>query len=366
MTPWWAYVTRIAGTVEQKTIAGKTGIGTSVLSRWSQGSHEPSVKLVVQFARAYGRSPIEALIAAGIVTPDEIDAVIELTPVPAADLDDAELLHEIARRLDVRRTEYERTLIQILVAVGQLQTYVKAMQEGEEEEEIHEVADHLGVLMYSLHQLTSMVVANPSRMKRMTAEAAVELRARQSGHVIADAARDDLVSAVTAWPFDYSAERQLQAGIEYVREHEILRFMRRRHTSTWETTADGRLIRVRKDEQLELPKAPRGDGVVRIPAKESGGEDPANADWPIRSGNAENLPSIESQPPRELDETEDVGGLLDKLQDAVKARVTTNPTHAVHGLAAATRTQEPGEHREQPEQCVADSEEPQSDPQAEP
>ena len=110
----------VAETTEQTKIAETSGIGTSVLSRWSKGSHDPSTKYVVQFARAYGRSPIEALIIAGYIDPAEADTPVELVNVTIQDLDDADLVNELARRLDVRIQHFERALIQILVAVGQL------------------------------------------------------------------------------------------------------------------------------------------------------------------------------------------------------------------------------------------------------
>lgn len=95
---WWQYVVRVAATSEQKQIAEKSGIGTTVISRWHQSKNEPSAKNVITFARAYGRPPIEALIAAGFLRPEEAGGQVELyTSLKRVDAD--ALLREIGRRL---------------------------------------------------------------------------------------------------------------------------------------------------------------------------------------------------------------------------------------------------------------------------
>jgi transcriptional regulator with XRE-family HTH domain len=100
MTEWWDYVTRIAGTDEHIAIAAKSGIGTSVLSRWSHGTHDPSAQMVVTFARAYNRPPVEALTVAGYITANEAAEAIEITK-PTSSLTNDELLAEIRRRMVV-------------------------------------------------------------------------------------------------------------------------------------------------------------------------------------------------------------------------------------------------------------------------
>ncbi len=230
----------VAETTEQTKIAETSGIGTSVLSRWSKGSHDPSTKYVVQFARAYGRSPIEALIIAGYIDPAEADTPVELVNVTIQDLDDADLVNELARRLDVRIQHFERALIQILVAVGQLQSYVEAMAAGEEDEDVSKISDHFGVLVYSIHALADRIVRDPSRLRRLSTEKAIEMRSRQIGHATSANIRNDLSSQITAWPFDYSNVRQLHSGIAYVRDDEILS-RRRPSVSYWTTTDAGGL-----------------------------------------------------------------------------------------------------------------------------
>lgn len=98
MDQWWEYVTRIAGTDEQKTIAANAGIGPTVINRWANGSNEPSAKLVVTFARAYRRPPVEALVAASILDESDASAVIEIQR-DLSNLDDDELVEEVRRRM---------------------------------------------------------------------------------------------------------------------------------------------------------------------------------------------------------------------------------------------------------------------------
>jgi transcriptional regulator with XRE-family HTH domain len=75
---WWDYVQTVTGNALQKDIAAATGIDQSSISRWQRGTNTPRADAVVLLARAYGRSPVEALVAAGYLTSDE-PGVVELT-----------------------------------------------------------------------------------------------------------------------------------------------------------------------------------------------------------------------------------------------------------------------------------------------
>jgi transcriptional regulator with XRE-family HTH domain len=97
---WWQYVVTISGNATQKDIARATDIDQSSISRWQRGAITPRAEAVVALARAYGRSPVEALVAAGYVTSDEI-GVVELTTL-TGDLRGASidsLLSEVRRRV---------------------------------------------------------------------------------------------------------------------------------------------------------------------------------------------------------------------------------------------------------------------------
>ena len=97
---WWEYVITVTGNTAQKDIAAATGIDQSSISRWQRGTNKPRAEAVVALARAYGRSPVEALVAAGYLDSDEL-GVVELTTL-TGDLRGASvdsLLSELRRRV---------------------------------------------------------------------------------------------------------------------------------------------------------------------------------------------------------------------------------------------------------------------------
>jgi transcriptional regulator with XRE-family HTH domain len=97
---WWRYVGTVTGNAAQKDIAAATGIDQSSISRWQRGTNTPRAEAVVALARAYGRSPVEALVAAGYLSSSEL-GVVELTTL-TGDLTGASidsLLSELRRRL---------------------------------------------------------------------------------------------------------------------------------------------------------------------------------------------------------------------------------------------------------------------------
>jgi transcriptional regulator with XRE-family HTH domain len=97
---WWRYVVTVTGNVAQKDIANATGIDQSSISRWQRGTSTPRAEAVVALARAYGRSPVEALVAAGYLSSTEV-GVVELTTL-TGDLTGVSvdsLLNELRRRV---------------------------------------------------------------------------------------------------------------------------------------------------------------------------------------------------------------------------------------------------------------------------
>jgi transcriptional regulator with XRE-family HTH domain len=97
---WWRYVVTVTGHAAQKDIAAATGIDQSSISRWQRGANTPRAEAVVAFARVYGRSPVEALVAAGYLSSNEL-GVVEMTTL-TGDLSGASidsLLSEIRRRV---------------------------------------------------------------------------------------------------------------------------------------------------------------------------------------------------------------------------------------------------------------------------
>jgi transcriptional regulator with XRE-family HTH domain len=97
---WWPYVLTVTGNAAQKDIAAATGIDQSSISRWQRGTNTPRAEAAVALARAYGRSPVEALVAAGYLSSSEL-GVVEMTTL-TGDLSRASidsLLSEIRRRV---------------------------------------------------------------------------------------------------------------------------------------------------------------------------------------------------------------------------------------------------------------------------
>lgn len=106
MATWWDYVVRVAGTDVQKDMPRDSGISESAFSRWKKGQHTPDSAHVVAFARAYGRPPIEALMAAGVLAEGDAGDVVEVHR-GADRLTDDELLAEIRRRMEEGRDVVE-------------------------------------------------------------------------------------------------------------------------------------------------------------------------------------------------------------------------------------------------------------------
>lgn len=97
---WWRYVLTVTGNASQKDIAAATGIDQSSISRWQRGANTPRAEAVVALARAYARSPVEALVAAGYLSSSEL-GVVELTTL-TGDLTSVSidsLLNELRRRV---------------------------------------------------------------------------------------------------------------------------------------------------------------------------------------------------------------------------------------------------------------------------
>ena len=96
---WPEYLRRITGGQTQAQIAERIGIGRLSVCNWLHGKTRPKAETVITVARVYGRSPIEALLAASYLTTEEVGAPVELRTSPR-DFPAAELAAEVRRRLD--------------------------------------------------------------------------------------------------------------------------------------------------------------------------------------------------------------------------------------------------------------------------
>jgi len=71
----------------------------SGVSRWLTGvTGQPKAQMVISFARGLNQRPIEALVAAGYLEPEEVKGAVEVMRSPS-DMSNDELLTELADRL---------------------------------------------------------------------------------------------------------------------------------------------------------------------------------------------------------------------------------------------------------------------------
>ena len=99
---WPAY---LRGRLSGKTQAALADLGNvprSTLSRWIKGTQTPDAPTAIQFARAIGDDPLNALVAVGYLTAEEARQQPSAPQSPAA-LTDDELLAEVRARM--RREE---------------------------------------------------------------------------------------------------------------------------------------------------------------------------------------------------------------------------------------------------------------------
>lgn len=95
---WSQYLRRISGGATQAKIAERIGLGRLSVGNWLHGKTRPKPETVMLVARAYGRSPIEALLAASYLRSEEVRLPIERRSSPA-DFAAEELATEVRRRL---------------------------------------------------------------------------------------------------------------------------------------------------------------------------------------------------------------------------------------------------------------------------
>lgn len=96
---WQQYVRRVTRNMTQSRIADLTGAAQTNIGRWLRGeTPAPKAESVVAFARALGHEPLEALIAAGYLTPEEAGATVKVSP-SLAGITTRQLLDELDRRI---------------------------------------------------------------------------------------------------------------------------------------------------------------------------------------------------------------------------------------------------------------------------
>jgi len=95
---WAEYVRRVTRSMSQTEIAEKTGVAQTAIGRWLRGeTGAPRAESVVAFANAVGTPPVEALIVAGFLKPENVTQVVNIRP-SIQDFSTEELFDELRRR----------------------------------------------------------------------------------------------------------------------------------------------------------------------------------------------------------------------------------------------------------------------------
>lgn len=105
-SPWWQYVEEglERNGITQSFLADTIGLNRGAASQWRNGGSPGPIRdreTIRATAQALGTSVLDALVAAGYVTPEELEA--ERAGVPLVERTDQELLEELLRRAQ-RRT----------------------------------------------------------------------------------------------------------------------------------------------------------------------------------------------------------------------------------------------------------------------
>lgn len=99
---WGTYLRSITGDASGAEIARKLGVSDSKVSYWKRGERPPTISEAINVARTYGRPPLEGLVAAGYLEPDEIEGHVTVQPAVLGGFTDAQLADELLRRAQQR------------------------------------------------------------------------------------------------------------------------------------------------------------------------------------------------------------------------------------------------------------------------
>jgi transcriptional regulator with XRE-family HTH domain len=97
---WSEYVESRSAGLDQQLLAERMGVDQSTISRWKKRDDPPSVEVLIHLARVTGEPPTRALIRFGYLRESDVKGVVHLE-ASLADLDTADLLRELGRRLGV-------------------------------------------------------------------------------------------------------------------------------------------------------------------------------------------------------------------------------------------------------------------------
>ena len=96
-TRWYDYVLNVSDGLTAKETADRAGFDQSAMTRWKNGANADP-KFVVQFARAFHRNVLEALVEAELITDDEAD--LREVRIGVRDISTHQMLEELANRIE--------------------------------------------------------------------------------------------------------------------------------------------------------------------------------------------------------------------------------------------------------------------------
>ncbi|WP_064956017.1 helix-turn-helix domain-containing protein [Microbacterium arborescens] len=99
---WGTYLRTVTDDATGVEIARKLGVSDSKVSYWKRGERPPTIAEAIAVSRAYGRPPLEGLIAAGYLEADEIAESVQVQPIGLRQFTDAQLAEELLRRTTQR------------------------------------------------------------------------------------------------------------------------------------------------------------------------------------------------------------------------------------------------------------------------
>jgi len=95
---WSTYFNEITDNAPGSSVAARLQISGSKVSYWRRGVRPPSPREAVHIARAYGRNPLEGLVAAGYLEAADVADQVSVIAHTLADYTDVELAQEVLRR----------------------------------------------------------------------------------------------------------------------------------------------------------------------------------------------------------------------------------------------------------------------------
>lgn len=99
---WGTYLRAITDGSSGAEIARKLGVSDSKVSYWKRGERPPTISEAIAVSRAFGRPPLEGLVAAGYLAADEVSDHVTVQPAVLGKFTDAELADELLRRAQAR------------------------------------------------------------------------------------------------------------------------------------------------------------------------------------------------------------------------------------------------------------------------